>query len=429
MAERQRFRYDLSHYSFQAGRMGSLQTLSTIPVVAGDSMSLDLNGVFRLSPLRRNLTVDARCDIFGFYVPYRHIYGQNWIDFLKQGVDEAITFPTDNLGVVQAFSCLGAPYIGLSPAWLLRGYNRIWNRYFRHPTDDAGEVADTDLPSGTDGIAFGRECAHLPAIWNTPIEGEVTTADYQLATTGDVLDLLELAQQKAQLVTERRREFFAQRYRDVLARTFGSSVNIDADERPELVMRSTFWLSGYDVDGTGDATLGTYSGKAAAVGNFRIPRKFFPEHGTLWIMGLVRFPPIHELEVHYLAQQSQPTYKQIAADPDLIANEPPHTVNLNDHFEGIGGATFASDIGIAPYGQWYRMHPNHVHFIYDAVDGFTWLTGSLATKATARYVDSAAYNDVFQTTQLGHWQSQARLDVGVDRVLPPVDASIFAGSR
>mgnify|MGYP000031864193 CR=1 FL=1 len=426
--ERQRFTYDLSHYSFQTGRIGSLMTLSHIPIIAGDSIEVNLQGVFRLSPLRRNLTVDCRVDLFAFYVPYRHIYGQNWIDFLKQGLDESITFSTVNSGTaVQAY--LGASHFGVLPLWLVAGYNRIWNRYFRHPTDDAGEVADTAFPTAGNGQRYGRECAHLPAIWNTPIDAEVDSSDLQVATTGDILDLTELAQQKARLVTERRREFFSQRYKDVLGRTWGSSVNIDADERPELCMRQSAWMSGYDVDGTADATLGTYSGKAATVAGLRMPRKKFPEHGTLWIMGLLRFPPIHELEKHFLASQSNPTYKQIAGDPDVIANEPPETISLVPYFNNVFAVGFATDVGIAPYAQWYRMHPNHVHFDYDAVNGFTFLSGGLGSKALARYVSATGYDEVFQTTQLGHWQCQTRLDVLADRVVPPVDASIFAGSR
>ena len=426
--EKQRFRYDLSHYSFQTGRLGSLMTLSNIPIIAGDAIEVELNGVFRLAPLRRNLTVDCRVDLFAFYVPYRHIYGDNWIDFLKQGLDESITFATVNSGTtVQPY--LGSPYFGELPLWLVAGYNRIWNRYFRHPTDDAGLVADTAFPTAGNGQRYGRECAHLPAIWNTPIEAEVDSSDLQVSTAGDLLDLTELAQQKARLVTERRREFFAQRYNDILARTYGSKVNIDADERPELCMRQSSWMSGYDVDGTADATLGTYSGKAATVASLRMPRKFFPEHGTLWIMALLRFPPIHELEKHFLTGKAQPTYKEIAGDPDVVANEPPETISLFDYFNNVGAPGFASDVGIAPFCQWYRMHPNHVHFDYDAVDGFCFLSGGLASKAVARYVAATAYDPVFQTTQIGHWQSQARLDVLADRVVPPVESSIFAGSR
>ena len=46
--------YDLGHFTIQCGAIGALQTLSLIPVCAGDSFEIDFNGVFRLSPLRRN---------------------------------------------------------------------------------------------------------------------------------------------------------------------------------------------------------------------------------------------------------------------------------------------------------------------------------------------------------------------------------------
>ena len=84
--------YDLGHYSFQAGAIGGLMTCSMIPIVAGDRMEIDWTGIWRLSPLRRQLTVDAKVDLFAFYIPYRHIYGDDWINFIKEGLDEAVTF-------------------------------------------------------------------------------------------------------------------------------------------------------------------------------------------------------------------------------------------------------------------------------------------------------------------------------------------------
>ena len=425
-----KFGYDLGHYSMQAGKIGSLMTLSTIPVIAGDVISINLQGIFRLSPLRRNLTVDAKVDLFAFYHPYRHVYGDDWITFMKEGVDEAITFPTSDAGTASVIpSYLGAPYRSTIPRWLPTGYNRIWNRYFRHATADADILADTTMLSTSDERLYGKPCAHLPAIWNTPIESEVDSSDLQVSTAGDVLDLTALAQGKGRLTTERRREWFAQRYNDVLARTFGSRVNIDADERPELLMRVSPWMSGYDVDGTDDASLGQYSGKAATVVSMRVPRRFCAEHGTIWVMALVRFPPIHEDEVHFLTRVPNPTYQQLAGDPDIVANEPPETVDLGNYFQFASSPAYLSDAGKAPFGQHYRMHPNHVHRSFDQVDGFSFLSGTITSKAVARYVASSAYDNVFATTQLGHWQCQCRLDVDVKRVVPPVDASIFAGTR
>src|SRR5262249_26241517 len=57
----------------------SLITISTTPVIAGDSFEMDAVGALRLSPLRRGLAIDSTVDIFTFYVPHRHVYGEQWI--------------------------------------------------------------------------------------------------------------------------------------------------------------------------------------------------------------------------------------------------------------------------------------------------------------------------------------------------------------
>src|SRR4051794_28500778 len=46
-----------------------LITISTTPVIAGDSFEMDAVGALRLSPLRRGLAIDSTVDIFTFYVP------------------------------------------------------------------------------------------------------------------------------------------------------------------------------------------------------------------------------------------------------------------------------------------------------------------------------------------------------------------------
>ena len=74
--------YDLSNFIMSAGKIGRLLTLDRYDVVPGDTFDINISGVLRLAPLRRNLTVDAKIDLFGFYIPHRHIYGQKWIDCL-----------------------------------------------------------------------------------------------------------------------------------------------------------------------------------------------------------------------------------------------------------------------------------------------------------------------------------------------------------
>src|SRR5258708_23354165 len=46
-------------------------------------------------PICRGLAIDSTVDIFTFYVPHRHVYGEQWIKFMKDGVN-ATPLPTVN---------------------------------------------------------------------------------------------------------------------------------------------------------------------------------------------------------------------------------------------------------------------------------------------------------------------------------------------
>src|SRR4051794_19195646 len=60
----ERIPHDLSHLGFLAGQIGRLITISTTPVIAGDSFEMDAVGALRLSPLRRGLAIDSTVDNF-----------------------------------------------------------------------------------------------------------------------------------------------------------------------------------------------------------------------------------------------------------------------------------------------------------------------------------------------------------------------------
>src|SRR5205814_4646674 len=59
-------------------------------------------------------------------------------------------------------------------------------------------------------------------------------------------DIMGLQAAYANLHTDQERDYFMQRYHDVIS-SFGGKTSYDADNRPLLVMRSNLWASGYDV--------------------------------------------------------------------------------------------------------------------------------------------------------------------------------------
>ena len=99
-------------------------------------------------------------------------------------------------------------------------------------------------------------------------------------------------------------------------------------------------------------------------------------------MAVVRYPVIVHHLAHYLICHPNPSYKQIAGDPNIIMNEPPIELFGDDMFvAGKLKKHRATLTASTPYAQWYREHPAVVDFRYDAVDGFPILDDLKAQSA------------------------------------------------
>src|SRR5260370_463456 len=81
-----------------------------------------------------------------------------------------------------------------------------------------------------------------------------------MTTSTTSIDIMGLQAAYANLHTDQERDYFMQRYHDVIS-SFVGKTSYDADNRPLLVMRSNLWASGYDVDGTDQTSLGQFSGR------------------------------------------------------------------------------------------------------------------------------------------------------------------------
>src|SRR5947199_238807 len=138
-----------------------------------------------------------------------------------------------------------------------------------------------------DDARYGFRCCHLKNIWTAPLPPE-TELSRQMTTSTTSIDIMGLQAAYANLHTDQERDYFMQRYHDVIS-SFGGKTSYDADNRPLLVMRSNLWASGYDVDGTDQTSLGQFSGRVQQTYKHSVPRFFVPEHGTMFTLALVRF--------------------------------------------------------------------------------------------------------------------------------------------
>src|SRR5439155_1733168 len=200
-------------------------------------LEMDAVGALRLSPLRRGLAIDSTVDIFTFYVPHRHVYGEQWIKFMKDGVN-ATPLPTVNTtGYIDHAAFLGTinPDTNKIPKHLFQGYLNIYNNYFKAPwMPDRTEANPNEL--NQDDARYGFRCCHLKNIWTAPLPPE-TELSRQMTTSTTSIDIMGLQAAYANLHTDQERDYFMQRYHDVIS-SFGGKTSYDADNRPLLVMRS-----------------------------------------------------------------------------------------------------------------------------------------------------------------------------------------------
>src|SRR5699024_4046368 len=120
----ERMQHGLSHVRFVAGQIGRLITISTTAVIAGDSLGMDAGGALRLSPLRRGLAIVSTVAVFTFYVPHRHVYGEQWTKFMKAGVNATPLPSVNSTGYIHHAAFLGTinPATNKIPKHLFQGY-------------------------------------------------------------------------------------------------------------------------------------------------------------------------------------------------------------------------------------------------------------------------------------------------------------------
>jgi len=429
-----RTRYTKPFFVSSMGYFGRLMCLKSIRVTAGESLSLAIAGWARISQLRKPIPISPVLDVTVFFTPYRRVIGATtWNAFLLEGKDTSTTIGT------RAISTTGGSYLRCTGHGSLSGtvsklvvdpYDMVWNRYFRNPTDSNG-VTVGSLASATAQIReFGYHCCHLPNIWTSGVVSEVTAGDYRISLVDtDKIDLLLLADKKSTLKTERQREFYSKRYPDLMKQVWGSYVNEDTEvsQAPELVFRKRFEFSGQDVNVTTANEAGQVSGKAFLQIGLNIPKKFYAEHGTLQIYVLVRPRPVHVGEVSSLLDKiAEPTYAQLAGDPDIIRNTPPVSLTAAEVFAGSSDTT---TLGTIPSHQYHRYEGSVIHGRFADVSGFPYFNNTINSFNSAHYSDDNMFNSFFASLEMAHWQLYASCLAVVDTFIPEVTSSIFAGTK
>lgn len=452
--------YSLSHLSHRAFHIGRWQTLSILPMEPGSSIDLSIEGIMRLAAPRREIVSDCQFDICVFWVPHRIHQGQKWIDFINKG-PTATPYTSDttiNVGAdyrTAPYLCQNVIGATINPM-IVMGYNSIFYNYLAIPSfsGNADNPAINNLdfdwfPTNETGAAncrlYGRLAARLPHILNgANVVDEGGSAGWEAQTLSDndqkvpsdpggdgYFNLTDLADIQGRYKSKVTGAWFTHFYQDVIQEKWGTHVGPDADPRnlrPTLLMRETTMLSGHDVDGTDDATLGSYQGKTLQSVGLRMPRKLFAEHGNVFILACPRYPLVHTDEVHYLLKKTSWAYNEIAGDPDMVGNQAPENWDPQPWLT-ITSTWAPADNFKHAYGQWYRFQNNVVHPHFKAIPGYPFSSFNGANAQQWFYYADDEYALTFETPQIGQGQLQALIKCDKHSLIPGVSSSYFAGTN
>jgi len=166
-----RSKFSLSYYNLLSMELGVLVPCGLLEVLPGDTVQQATNALIRFAPMLAPVMHPMHARIHHWYVPHRLVW-EDWEDFITGGSDgmDASVFPT--ITSVAGFAVGGLhDYMGVPPgvantvisALPARGYNLIWNEWYRDQdlqselVIDLGSGADTTTAVGLQSVCWEKD--------------------------------------------------------------------------------------------------------------------------------------------------------------------------------------------------------------------------------------------------------------------------------
>lgn len=301
-------------------------------VVAGESFAIDAEINFESQN-----SVDLRSDLllsaYAFFVPARLIWS-TWNDMLK---GDATMLP---LTVIAAFPRIFDVQVSAGQAYdagWRRAYKLIWNEFFSQ------EVFAPPVSVTTDATVSLLSARRVDGRLLRVAADSVDAAD-NYTVVANTIELNEFNRRTAQARRNLATQLIGDGYLDQLSR-FGVQVNEALINAPEFLGSSSVLVKPTLVENTVD---GPRRGRYEAGVRLSVPRKFFLEHGYLFVMAAAR-------NVDAL---------QVPPDRIMAANPAPF-VNFNDENQRSSIEVPALALGAsAGNGAWVQAN---APFVDDAV--------------------------------------------------------------
>ena len=380
----------MTHMAIKTGRLMTLARIETLP---GDSLDVGISTSLEMHPLRRNSGLGIKMQLFAFWQPLRWTY----TNFMTAAVGE--------YGNNQNYSAtrqIPNNYHGEIPALqskrntvlhhIIADYGRIVDHYFREP--HTPRITDTNVITSNLDSEYGYLCWQLPS-WETSPNYDDSHDQTQIPANPNALDL---ALYTATARDQQAKDWQAIRIQDIYNYTYGGELNNEQEKVPYMLMPpQENYLESYATKPEGmGGTQSTSIAQIAGSLKGQIRRRFFAEHGTIWIMGLTRVRPSYKYTENYL---DNPTHfgasKKLLGHPAGNA-EAPINITLADLYSN---STSSASAGYQPWYQWYREKPDYWSpTFFEEDEGWPPRNTPTTKDGIKRHPD---YGDIFYGSQFG----------------------------
>lgn len=178
---------------------------------------------------------------------------------------------------------------------------------------------------------------------------------------------------------------------------------------------SPFMMPGMELESINPAQIG---GKVGG----RVPRKFIPEHGTIYFFTCVRVKPTYDKSKDYLLDDivNFGNPRKLLAHP-AGASAQPEPIKLADLFSDSSSSDV---IGYVPWNHWHRSHSDYWNPDFENVDEGWPQRDTPTSKLELRRHPN--YDEIFSTNQFGNGQIHSMFNVTAMRNLGATTDSVKA---
>lgn len=238
------------------------------------------------------------------------------------------------------------------------------------------------------------------------------------------------------------------RYSEIMKNIYNSRVNEDSESKPTCIGDLNFWMNSSNTRITDSQGAGSSIGENISKFNFKVKPRFYPEHGTILIVGTNRFKNVAHYERNNFLKG--PLRGPSQMNSDLFFNHGDmrttkmEEVDESDLFDtSTATSGYANITGRGKFrkqlpGGWQHKYINNkVHRRYDRLKGYPFNDYSTATSTQtdanpqanqySPFVNEFQYNKVFNDDKLLQWQTRAMCKVFAKRPIPDADSSIYGG--